>query len=139
MLIALTVLIALLAVAYVLPGSAKVLAVPRMQTAAAHFGPDHDAGRRRLAFDELLIDQIVQLRLRRERRADIYAAPLADPPSLSAQWRATALPFVPTVTMSPVSTPRQPASSADSSSSGRGRWNWSSETRSTAAPEKSGL
>jgi hypothetical protein len=37
-LITLTVLIALLAVAYVLPGSAKVLAVPRMQTAAAHFG-----------------------------------------------------------------------------------------------------
>jgi ATP-dependent DNA helicase RecG len=64
--------------------------------AAAHFGPDHDAGRRRLAFDELLIDQIVQLRLRRERRADIHAAPLADAPSLSADWRATALPFTPT-------------------------------------------
>ncbi|HEY6762006.1 MAG TPA: ATP-dependent DNA helicase RecG [Baekduia sp.] len=64
--------------------------------AAAHFGPDHEAGRRRLAFDELLIDQIVQLRLRRERRADIFAAPLADPPSLSEQWRDEALPFRPT-------------------------------------------
>jgi ATP-dependent DNA helicase RecG len=65
-------------------------------TAAAHFGPDHEAGRRRLAFDELLVDQIVQLRLRRERRADVRAAPLADPPSVSAQWRDTLLPFAPT-------------------------------------------
>jgi ATP-dependent DNA helicase RecG len=64
--------------------------------AAAHFGPDMEGGRRRLAFDELLIDQIVQLRLRRERRADVAATPLADAPSLSAEWRATALPFTPT-------------------------------------------
>jgi len=64
--------------------------------AAAHFGPDHEAGRRRLAFDELLLDQIVQLRLRRERRADVRAAVLADPPSLSAEWRAGSLPFTPT-------------------------------------------
>jgi ATP-dependent DNA helicase RecG len=64
--------------------------------AAAHFGPDMEGGRRRLAFDELLIDQIVQLRLRQERRADIHAAPLADAPSLSAEWRASALPFTPT-------------------------------------------
>src|SRR4051794_39957245 len=33
--------------------------------AAAHFG-DHEAGRRRLAFDELLVDQIVQQRLREQ-------------------------------------------------------------------------
>ncbi|MCW2984378.1 MAG: ATP-dependent helicase RecG [Conexibacter sp.] len=65
-------------------------------TAAAHFGPDHEAGRRRLAFDELLVDQIVQLRLRRERRADVHAAPLTDPPSLSATWRDELLPFAPT-------------------------------------------
>jgi ATP-dependent DNA helicase RecG len=65
-------------------------------TAAAHFGPDHEGGRRRLAFDELLLDQIVQLRLRRERRADVRAAPLGDAPSVSAQWRAELLPFTPT-------------------------------------------
>jgi ATP-dependent DNA helicase RecG len=64
--------------------------------AAAHFGPDHDAGRRRLAFDELLLDQVVQLRLRRERRADVRAAPLAQPATISAQWRDTQLPFTPT-------------------------------------------
>jgi ATP-dependent DNA helicase RecG len=64
--------------------------------AAAHFGPDHDAGRRRLAFDELLVDQIVQLRLRRERRADVRAAVLDQPPTVSAAWRAEALPFTPT-------------------------------------------
>ena len=63
--------------------------------AAAHFG-DHEAGRRRLAFDELLLDQIVQLRLRRERRADVRAAPLTDAPTLSRQWRDELLPFTPT-------------------------------------------
>ncbi|HWI70503.1 MAG TPA: ATP-dependent DNA helicase RecG, partial [Baekduia sp.] len=65
-------------------------------TAAAHFGPDHDAGRRRLAFDELLVDQIVQLRLRRERRADVRAAPLADAPTVTREWRDELLPFAPT-------------------------------------------
>jgi ATP-dependent DNA helicase RecG len=64
--------------------------------AAAHFGPDHEAGRRRLAFDELLVDQIVQLRLRRERGAGVGAAPLTDPPTISAQWRDELLPFTPT-------------------------------------------
>jgi ATP-dependent DNA helicase RecG len=64
--------------------------------AAAHFGPDHEAGRRRLAFDELLVDQIVQLRMRRERRAGVHAAPLADAPTISAQWRNELLPFTPT-------------------------------------------
>jgi ATP-dependent DNA helicase RecG len=63
--------------------------------AAAHFG-DHEGGRRRLAFDELLLDQIVQLRLRRERRAGVRAAPLAEPPALSRQWRDELLPFTPT-------------------------------------------
>jgi ATP-dependent DNA helicase RecG len=62
---------------------------------AAHFG-DREGGRRRLAFDELLLDQIVQLRLRRERRAEQRAAPLADPPTLSRQWQAELLPFTPT-------------------------------------------
>jgi ATP-dependent DNA helicase RecG len=64
--------------------------------AAAHFGPDHEGGRRRLAFDELLVDQIVQLRLRRERRADVRAAPLDGPATITAAWRAESLPFTPT-------------------------------------------
>jgi ATP-dependent DNA helicase RecG len=59
---------------------------------AAHFG-DHEAGRRRLAFDELLVDQIVQLRLREQRRADVRARALADAPTLSARWRDELLPF----------------------------------------------
>ena len=62
---------------------------------AAHFG-EREAGRRRLAFDELLLDQIVQLRLRDERRANLAAATLTEPPSLSAAWLADQLPFAPT-------------------------------------------
>jgi ATP-dependent DNA helicase RecG len=60
--------------------------------AAAHFG-DRERGRARLAFDELLVDQIVQLRLRAERRATQAAAPLRDEPTLSRVWRDTLLPF----------------------------------------------
>jgi ATP-dependent DNA helicase RecG len=63
--------------------------------ASAHFG-DREGGRRRLAFDELLVDQIVQLRLRRERRGAQSAAPLRDAPTLSRQWRDELLPFTPT-------------------------------------------
>ncbi|MCW3004199.1 MAG: ATP-dependent helicase RecG, partial [Conexibacter sp.] len=75
----------------------RALNLPDRATAlaAAHFG-DHEGGRRRLAFDELLLDQIVQLRLRRERRADVHAAPLTDAPTLSRQWRDELLPFTPT-------------------------------------------
>ncbi len=62
---------------------------------AAHFG-DHEAGRRRLAFDELLLDQLVQLRLRAERRTEFAAPVLAQPPTLSRAWRAEQLPFTPT-------------------------------------------
>ena len=62
---------------------------------AAHFG-DHEGGRRRLAFEELLLDQIVQLRLRAERRAALAATPLRELPSLSARWLAEQLPFTPT-------------------------------------------
>jgi ATP-dependent DNA helicase RecG len=60
--------------------------------AAAHFG-DREGGRARLAFDELLVDQIVQLRLRAERRATQAGEPLRDEPSLSRVWRDTLLPF----------------------------------------------
>jgi ATP-dependent DNA helicase RecG len=63
--------------------------------AAAHFG-DREGGRARLAFDELLVDQIVQLRLRAERRATQAAAPLRDQPAISRVWRDTLLPFAPT-------------------------------------------
>jgi ATP-dependent DNA helicase RecG len=63
--------------------------------AAAHLG-DREAGRRRLAFDELLLDQIVQLRLRRERRGAQRAAPLNDEPTLSRRWQEELLPFAPT-------------------------------------------
>src|SRR5215218_2390954 len=63
--------------------------------AAAHFG-DREAGRARLAFDELLVDQVVQLRLRAERRATQAATPLAQDPTLSRVWRDTLLPFTPT-------------------------------------------
>jgi ATP-dependent DNA helicase RecG len=63
--------------------------------AAAHFG-DREGGRARLAFDELLVDQIVQLRLRAERRASQAAAPLREEPALSRVWRDTLLPFTPT-------------------------------------------
>jgi ATP-dependent DNA helicase RecG len=63
--------------------------------ASAHFG-DREGGRRRLAFDELLLDQIVQLRLRRERRGAQAAAALRDAPTLSRQWQDELLPFTPT-------------------------------------------
>ena len=63
--------------------------------AAAHFG-DREGGRARLAFDELLVDQVVQLRLRAERRATQAAMPLAEEPTLSRVWRDTLLPFTPT-------------------------------------------
>ncbi len=63
--------------------------------AAAHFG-DREAGRQRLAFDELLVDQIVQLRLRRERRASESASPLTDEPTMSREWQERLLPFTAT-------------------------------------------
>src|SRR5438093_9220793 len=59
---------------------------------AAHAG-EGDDGRRRLAVEELLLDQILQLRLRNETRAALEATPLADAPTLSAAWRASELPF----------------------------------------------
>ncbi|HEV2753454.1 MAG TPA: ATP-dependent DNA helicase RecG [Solirubrobacteraceae bacterium] len=62
---------------------------------AAHFS-DHEAGRRRLAFDELLVDQVAQLRLRAQRRAALGATPLGDTPTLSRAWREQQLPFAPT-------------------------------------------
>jgi ATP-dependent DNA helicase RecG len=63
--------------------------------AAAHFA-DREAGRRRLAVVELHLDQIVQLRLRREHRGEQRAAPLGEPPTLSHEWQEAQLPFAPT-------------------------------------------
>jgi ATP-dependent DNA helicase RecG len=59
---------------------------------AAHAG-EGDEGRQRLAFEELLLDQIVQLRLRNETRKALEATPLAEEATLSARWRAEELPF----------------------------------------------
>jgi ATP-dependent DNA helicase RecG len=58
---------------------------------AAHDG--EEGGRERLAFEELLLDQIVQLRLRNETRKALEATPLAEAPTLSARWRSEELPF----------------------------------------------
>jgi ATP-dependent DNA helicase RecG len=59
---------------------------------AAHAG-DHEGGRRRLAFDELLLAQLSLLRRRAQRRAS-GAAPVLDAPGLlSRRWREELLPF----------------------------------------------
>jgi ATP-dependent DNA helicase RecG len=67
--------------------------------AAMHFarGPaDSEQGRERLAFDELLLTQLLFLH-RRARRGDQQTAhALAEPPQMSARWLATGLPFAPT-------------------------------------------
>ena len=70
----------------------------RSALAAAHFeGDDAQAlGRRRLAFDELLLAQLALLRRRRLRRAGVTAPVLDEPPDLTARWLATMLPFTPT-------------------------------------------
>jgi ATP-dependent DNA helicase RecG len=67
--------------------------------AAMHFpgGPQEPpAGRRRLAFDELLLEQLVFLRRRAGRRARTGAWRLAAEPSLSERWLTAGLPFEPT-------------------------------------------
>ena len=61
----------------------------------AHAG-EPEAGRRRLAFDELLVDQIVQLRLQARSAEGRTALALTESPSLSARWLAEQLPFAPT-------------------------------------------
>jgi ATP-dependent DNA helicase RecG len=64
--------------------------------AAMHFPreqADTELGRARLAFDELLLAQIVFLRRRARRRAERDAHALSEPPTLSARWLAESLPF----------------------------------------------
>jgi ATP-dependent DNA helicase RecG len=62
---------------------------------AAHLG-DQEGGRRRLAFDELLLLQLALLRRRARRREGARAEPLEPPAELTARWLKDSLPFVPT-------------------------------------------
>ena len=64
--------------------------------AAMHFpegAQDSEIGRRRLAFEELLVAQLLFLRRRARRRASRRARELAEPPSLSERWLDSGLPF----------------------------------------------
>src|SRR3984957_541372 len=64
--------------------------------AAMHFPrlpEDLEAGRRRLAFEELLLTQLTFLRRRAARRARSSAAVLADGESLGERWLRAGLPF----------------------------------------------
>ncbi len=64
--------------------------------AAMHYArtpEEREAGRERLAFDELLLAQLVFLRRRARRRAHKGAPILDTPPSLSERWLNNELPF----------------------------------------------
>jgi ATP-dependent DNA helicase RecG len=63
--------------------------------AAAHVGDLAD-GRRRLAFEELLLAQLDLLRRRAHRRQTLEAPVLDGPPQLSRRWLEELLPFTPT-------------------------------------------
>jgi ATP-dependent DNA helicase RecG len=68
----------------------------RSALAAMHFPhttEDRETGRERLAFEELLLTQLVFLRRRARRRARRDASALSDPPSLSERWLERELPF----------------------------------------------
>jgi ATP-dependent DNA helicase RecG len=67
--------------------------------AAMHFPrspEDLEIGRRRLAFEELLLTQLLFLRRRQWRRAQSGAPVLDQPPTLSERWLSSGLPFEPT-------------------------------------------
>src|SRR3954470_1146587 len=82
------------------PLPARLRAVERLPDRAAaldaaHFG-DHEGGRRRLAFEELLLLQIALLRRRARRREGARAGVLDPPGELTRRWLADSLPFAPT-------------------------------------------
>jgi ATP-dependent DNA helicase RecG len=82
------------------PLPARLRAVERLPDRAsaldaAHFG-DHEGGRRRLAFEELLLVQIALLRRRARRRQGARAEPLEPPGELVRSWLEDSLPFAPT-------------------------------------------
>jgi ATP-dependent DNA helicase RecG len=67
--------------------------------AAMHFPrvpEDTETGRRRLAFEELLLTQLALLRRRARRRANVGAPRLLEEPTLSERWLTSGLPFAPT-------------------------------------------
>jgi ATP-dependent DNA helicase RecG len=67
--------------------------------AAMHFprdAQDSERGRERLAFDELLLTQLVFLLRRARRREHEGASALEEAPQLSARWLERGLPFAPT-------------------------------------------
>jgi ATP-dependent DNA helicase RecG len=70
----------------------------RCALSGVHLGGDEEQslGRRRLAFDELLLVQLALLRRRRLRSAGNVAPQLDGEPELSARWLAEMLPFTPT-------------------------------------------
>jgi ATP-dependent DNA helicase RecG len=72
-----------------LPARASALASQHFPRCAE----DVTEGRERLAFEELLLAQLVFLRRRAHRHTLANAATLNDPPSLSARWLEHALPF----------------------------------------------
>jgi ATP-dependent DNA helicase RecG len=59
---------------------------------AGHFG-DHEAGRRRMAFDELLLGQLEYLRRRHQHAEERPAIRLDAPAVLTDRWVAEGLPF----------------------------------------------
>ncbi|MCW2968958.1 MAG: ATP-dependent helicase RecG [Solirubrobacterales bacterium] len=67
--------------------------------AAMHFPRDRldaEAGRRRLAFEELLVTQLALLRRRARRRAGTGAPALCGEPAMTERWLRSGLPFAPT-------------------------------------------
>jgi ATP-dependent DNA helicase RecG len=75
-----------------LPGRACALAAMHFPRAPE----DVETGRRRLAFEELLLGQLVFLRRRAERRGLTGARALAQEPELTERWLRAGLPFAPT-------------------------------------------
>jgi ATP-dependent DNA helicase RecG len=73
-----------------LPDRASALSAMHFPEGAAE---DAQAGRERMAFEELLLTQLVFLRRRARRRALTGAPVLDEPPSLSARWLEQGLPF----------------------------------------------